>query len=141
MKNDEISMDIYAKWNNQVWFHMEIHKTKSKFEHISWTVYHAMDDTMMNLKTTYIGSMNPNDNKTYKSRKPNSLDWKKTPYAYETCHVLIWMEPNEMQALGRLMNELIDDMNHHNMYHNEWMTLNEIGLWLKRNEWKYRCTN
>lgn len=59
-----------------------------------------MGDTMMNLKTTYNGPMNPNDNKTCKSSKPNGLDLKKTPYAYEICHVLIWMGPNDIQALG-----------------------------------------
>lgn len=52
---------------------------KSKFEHTSWTVCHAMDNTMMNLKTTYNGPMNPNDNNTCKSSKLNVLDLEKAP--------------------------------------------------------------
>lgn len=91
-KNDEIIMDIYAKWNDQVWFHMEIQTKPIP----NSNTYHAMDDTMMNIKTSYNGLMNPNDHKTCKSSKPNDLYWKKTPYAYETCHVLIWIKPNEM---------------------------------------------
>lgn len=59
-----------------------------------------MDDIMMNLKATYSGPMNPSDNKNCKPSKPNDLDCKKNLYAYETWHVLIWIEPNAMQALG-----------------------------------------
>lgn len=75
--------------------------------------------------------MNPNNNKTCKWSKPNGLDLKKANYTYETCHVLIWIELNEMQALGRLTNEPTDYMNYHDMYYNAWMTSTKNGTWPK----------
>lgn len=62
-------MDSYAKWNDWVWFHLYI-QTKTN---PNSNTYHAMDDTMINLKITYSGPMSPNDDKTCKSSKPNQM--------------------------------------------------------------------
>lgn len=43
-----------------------------------------MGNTMMNLKITSRGTMDPDDNKTCKSSKPDGLDLKKAHYTYET---------------------------------------------------------